>query len=240
MRTQFVKTSNYTQLVAGIKKVVNAAEEARVILLSGEPGTGKSRCVDYHGSLLDAVYINGMPSINVTYIRELLAYELGVQGGSKFMQQKAIQDEFNRTGKLVILDEAQHGLERKADVIEYLRRIVEQAGSTLILVCHTSERHRFGEHRLAHIATRISVVVEFKTASLEDCALYLQDLCEVGVDAGIVAEVHKQSRGRYRLMTSACATLEMLGKKLNKSSLVVNDVKSLVLCEDAMQSLRGA
>ena len=240
MRMQFVKTSNYTQLVAGIKKVTNAAEEARVVLLSGEPGTGKSRCVDYHGSLIDAIYINGMPSMNVTYVRELLAYELGVQGGTKFMQQKAIQDEFNRTSKTVILDEAQHGLERKADVIEYLRRICEQAGSTLILVCHTSERHRFGEHRLAHIATRISVVVEFKTASLEDCALYLQDLCEVNVDAGVVAEVHKQSRGRYRLMTSACSTLEMLGRKMNKSSLIASDVKGLVLCEDAMQSLRGA
>lgn len=240
MKNQFVKTSNYTQLLAAIKAIQSAAEEARIILLSGEPGTGKSRCVDYHGSLLDAIYINGMPGMTVSYVRELLAYELGVQGGSKFMQQKAIQDEFNRAGKMVILDEAQHGLERKAEVIEYLRRICEQAGSTLVLVCHTSERHRFGEHRLAHIATRISQVVEFKPANLEDCALYLQDLCEVEVDAGIVAEVHKQSRGRYRLMTSACATLEKLARMEKKQALKGIDVKGLVLCEDAMKSLKGA
>lgn len=73
------------------------------------------------------------------------------------------------------------------------------------MVCHTSEKHRFAEHKLAHIATRISAVVDFKPADIEDCKLYLEELCEVAVDEGIAKLVLEQSRGRYRLMAAAAS-----------------------------------
>ncbi len=138
----------------------------------------------------------------------------------------------------IILDEAQHALENKARILEYLRCIAQDAGSPLILVCHSSERSRFLESRLAHIGTRISSQSEFKPATLDDCALYLKELCEVGVDAEIADMVHKQSRGRYRLMTSAVNTLEGFAAKLKKDSLTGSDVKGFLLCEDAMKTLR--
>lgn len=219
----------------GVEK--NAAREARGILLTGEPATGKSRCMDHVGSELNAIYIEGLPTMSVAYLRDLLAYELSVQGGTKFMQQKAIQDAFTERRPFVILDEAQHGLAKKAECIEYLRRIVEQAGSVLALVCHSSEKHRFGEHKLAHIATRISMVVEFKPANLADCQLYLNELCEVGVDEGVAKQVLTQSRGRYRLMSSACSTLESIAANKGKTLLTEADVKGYMLCEDVMKSL---
>jgi len=239
MKFKFVKTSNYLKFQSAMKAVESgAAKEARILLLAGDPGTGKSRCVDHYGSAVRAVHIEGIPSMTVSYIRDLLAYELGVQGGTKFAQQQAIQKAFNQQQRPIILDEAQHGLDKKADVIEYLRRIAEQAGSVMVLVCHTSERHRFGEHRLAHIATRISELVTFNMATMEDCALYLTELCEIELDAGIVAQVHAQSGGRYRMMASACATLERIAKKKGLEDLRITDVKDFLLCEDAMKSLK--
>ncbi|MFA5491096.1 MAG: ATP-binding protein [Candidimonas sp.] len=239
MKLQYVKTSNHDRGLASIKAVENgAAREAKIILLAGEPGTGKSRFVDNFGSERNAIHIEGLPGMSVAYLRELIAYELGCVGGSRFTQQKAIQDLFIQRRQTIILDEAQHGLDKKAECIEYLRRICEQAGSLMILVCHTSERHRFGEHRLAHIATRISALVEFTPASLNDCKLYLNQLCEVGVDDGIAELALQQSRGRYRLLASACATLEALADKMGKDALTIADVKGYMLCEDAMKALR--
>lgn len=238
MKFKYVKTSNHEKFKTALSAVgKGAAREALGILLTGEPGTGKSRCMDHIGSECNAIYIEGLPGMTITYVRDFLAYELSVQGGSKFVQQKAIQDVFNDRRPLVIFDEAQHGLPKKAECIEYLRRIVEKAGCILVLVCHNSEKHRFGEHHLAHIATRISAVVEFKSANLADCQLYLNDLCEVGVDEGVAKQVLEQSRGRYRLMANACSTLEVLAAKLRKSALVQEDVKGFLLCEDAMKSL---
>jgi type II secretory pathway predicted ATPase ExeA len=112
----------------------------------------------------------------------------------------------------------------------------------MVVVCHTSERHRFAEHRMAHLSTRISEVVEFKPASLEDCGLYLTQLCEVALDDAIIDLVHKQSRGRYRLMTSAINTLESIAKNVTKTNrLTVQDLKKQgfaeALCVDAMKDL---
>jgi len=179
-----------------------------------------------------------MPGMSVSYLRELLAYELGCAGGTKFQQQKAMNEAFALRRPTVILDEAQHGLERKAEAIDYLRRLCEQSGSVLVLVCHTSERHRFAEHKLAHIATRISALIEFKPATLADCGLYLQELCEVGVDSGVAEQALAQSRGRYRLLSNACRILEDLARAKGKTALTAQDIKGVMLCEDAMRSLR--
>lgn len=238
MKHKYVKTSNHKRFMAAVESLNGAAKEARIMLLAGDPGVGKTCAVDYYGSAVRAVYIDGLPSMTVSYIRDLLAHELGVQGGTRFSQQQAIQRVLKQQGLPIILDEAQHGLDKKADVIEYLRRIAEQAGSMLVLVCHSSEKHRFGEHRLAHIATRISAVVEFESASFDDCKLYLSELCEVTVDDRVIEQAFKQSSGRYRLLTSACATLEHIARDKGVTALTYQDTKSFLLCQNVMQSLK--
>lgn len=239
MKNHYVKTSNDRLFRSAVAKIESGtAREARMMLLAGEPGTGKSRCVDFFGAQRNAIYIEGMPGMTLPYIRELIAYEVGAEGLKGFKQQQAINDGLTQRGQVIILDEAQHGLEKRGCVIEYLRRIAEQAGAMLILVCHTSERHRFAEHKLAHIATRISAQVTFNPATLEDTQQYLNDLCEVTVDNGIVVKAFEESRGRYRLLSSACLTLEAIAARQEKTALSVADIKGLVLCEDAMRSLR--
>lgn len=239
MKLNYVHTSNHDRFMSVVTAVeTGAAREAMGILVAGEPGAGKSRTVDHFGADRNAIYIESLPGMTMNYIRDLLAYELGVTGLKGFALQKSINEAMVQRRPPIILDEAQHGLDNKANVIEYLRRIAEQAGVLLILVCHSSEKPRFAEHKLAHIATRISAVVDFKPANLADTQLYLQQLCEVSVDDGIARLVLEQSRGRYRLMASAVSTLEKLATKLKKIALVEADVKGYLLCEDAMRSLR--
>ena len=240
MKMKYVKTSNHQLFMAMVDSVeAGAAKGARGVLVAGEPGSGKSTTADHFGAERNAIYIEGMPNMSISYVRDLLAYELAVNGLKGFPLQKAIVEAMARGRQPIILDEAQHGLHKKAEVIEYLRRIADQVGVVLILICHTSEKHRFAEHKLAHIATRISAVVDFKPAHFDDTRLYLKELCEVPVDDGIARMVLEQSRGRYRLMASAATTLENLAKNMNKSQLSEADVKGYLLCEDAMRSLRN-
>ena len=239
MKLHYVQTSNHDRFMAAVTLAENGmAQEAKGILVAGDPGTGKSRTVEHYGANKGAIYIQGRPGMTLPYIRDLLADELGVTGLKGYALQKTIDGEMARSRQPIILDESQHGLDNKAVVIEYLRRIVEQVGSVLILVCHSSEKQRFAEHKLAHIATRLKAVVEFKPATIVDTRLYLSQLCEVSLDDGIAKLVHEQSRGRYRLMASAVQTLEALAASKNKTALAEADVKGYLLCEDATISLR--
>lgn len=239
MKLKYVKTSNHNRFAASVKAVEGrGSPEACILLLTGEPGTGKTCTLDNWGANRNAVYIEGVPGQNLTYTADYLADQTGVRGHGKFGQYKALVEYFSSTQQPIILDEAQHGLANKAETIEQLRRIAEKSGVILVLACHTSEKHRFSGERLAHIATRISCVAELKRATPEDCALYLSELCEVQVDAAIAAQVHAQSTGRYRLMANACKTLEAIGAKMGKSALVATDVKGWQLCEDAMKALK--
>ena len=239
MKYHYVKTSNHQLFTTMLSAVeTRAPREARILLLAGAPGTGKSRCVDNIGAERNAIHIEGIPGMTVSYLRDLLAYELGCSGGTKFLQLKSINDLFAQRKPAVILDEAQHGLDKKADCIEFLRRICEQAGSVLILVCHNSEKHRFGEHKLAHIATRISALVDFAPATLADCVLYFAELCEVPIDNDVASQAMFQSGGRYRLLAVACRNLEDFATATGLTRLTGADTKGMMLCEDAMKSLR--
>lgn len=239
MKQHFVETSNHRRFMAGVSAVENrGSPEACIHLLTGSPGTGKSCTVDNWGAKRDAIYLEGIPGMSLSFVRDYLADQTNIYARGKFAQYQGMVDHFRRSHQPIILDEAQHGLPHKAECIEYLRRIAEQSNVMLVLVCHTSEKHRFSEDRLAHIATRVSDVTELKPASVEDCADYLGSLCEVRVDAGIVQQVFDQSRGRYRLMSNAGRTLETIGHKMGKAELSAADIKGVRLCEDAMKALK--
>lgn len=242
MKQHYVNTLNHHRFMAGIGAVENrGSSEACILLLTGNPGTGKTTTVDNWGASTYAVLLDGIPGMSLAYVRDYLARETNVFARGKFAQHESMVDFFRRSQYPIIFDEAQHGLPNKGECIEYLRRIAERAEVPLVLVCHTSEKHRFSEERMAHIATRVSAVVELKPASLEDCKIYLQELCDVGVDDAVCEQAFKQSGGRFRLMANACKTLESIATKKGKQALESADVKGIQLCEDAMKSLqRGA
>lgn len=237
MKHHYVETSNHARFMAGVEAVENrGSPEACILLLTGEPGTGKTAAVHRFGSDRMAVRLEGIPGMSLAYLRDYLADQTGVHGKSKYHQHAGFEDYLRETRAPLILDEAQHGLPDKGQIIEYLRRLAEKSGVLLVLVCHTSEKHRFSEDRLAHIATRISDVTQLKPASVDDCALYLAHLCEVRVDAGIARQVHEQSRGRYRLLANAVKSLEGIAARKKADHLVESDCKGIRLCEDVMKT----
>lgn len=240
MKHHYVETSNHQRFMAGVQAVENrGSPEACILLLTGEPGTGKTAAVHRFGSDRMAVRLEGVPGMSLAYLRDYLADQTGVHGKRRYHQHAGFEEYLRETHAPIILDEAQHGLPDKGAVIEYLRRLAEKAGVLLVLVCHTSERHRFAEDRLAHIATRISDVTQLKTANVEDCALYLGELCEVAVDAGIARMVQEQSRGRYRLLANAVKSLEAIARTKKVAALAEPDVKGIRLCEDVMKTGRS-
>ncbi|SIQ95366.1 hypothetical protein SAMN05421829_108130 [Aromatoleum tolulyticum] len=242
MKHLFVKTENHRRFLASVSMLENRGAIERCLLpVKGKPGVGKTRVVDNWGSAVDAVFLEGIPGMSLRYLKDALKAETGVKERSGFAEFLALVEFFkNEHGapRPIILDECQHGFHNKAECIEYLRRLAEKAGTILVLVCHTSESYLLD--RYDHIKTRIGCVCELLPPSLEDSALYAREQCEVGLDDALIAEVHKQSGARYRLISDALANLERIAEKLGKRSLVLADVQGLPLCQDWERALKAA
>jgi len=239
MKQHFVKTENHRRFLSGVAMLENRASPERCILpVIGKPGVGKTRTVDNWGSLNDAVFLEGMPGMTPRYVRDALLAETGIRVHGKFAEDVAFVDFFANAGepRAIILDECQHGFPRKAECIDYLRRIAEKARTVLIIVCHSSESRLL--ERYEHIETRIGYICELRPPSPQDTADYAGELCEVALDAGLVTEVHKQSGARYRLIADALANLERVAGKLGKSALGLADVAGMPLCQDWEKVLR--
>lgn len=236
MKKHFVKVSNWELFSASVRALENrGSQEASIMLLSGEPGSGKSKTVDRFGSERNGVYLQGMPGMTVAFTSDYLADRLNVNEPRSYAKFNEVVKRLRESGSPIILDEAQHAAEGKAKALEYLRRVAEQAGVILILVCHTSETSRFSEHRMAHINTRITAAPVFAPANADDCGKYLDELCEVKVDAEIKKLVLEQSRGRYRLINNAIKSIEAIAAQSNAVALTAAEIKGRRLCEDVMR-----
>ncbi|MDD2764980.1 MAG: hypothetical protein PHE83_13515 [Opitutaceae bacterium] len=243
MKHTFVKTENHRRFLASVSMLENRGAMERCLLpVKGKPGVGKTRVVDNWGAASDAVFIEGVPGMSLRYLKDALKAESGVKERGSFAEFAALVEFFRNDGgnaaRPIILDECQHGFHNKAECIEYLRRVAEKAGTILVLVCHTSESYLLDKYD--HIKTRIGCVCELLPPSLDDVALYAREQCEVGLDAALVAEVHKQSGARYRLISDALASLERIAAKMGKASLALADVHGLPLCQDWERALKAA
>lgn len=242
MKHVFVKTENHRRFMASVSMLENRGSPERCLLpVKGMPGVGKTRVVDHWGSAEDAVFIEGIPGMTLRYLKDALKAETGVTESTAFAEFKALTDFFRNEGgrpRPIILDECQHGFPNKAECIEYLRRLAEKASSILVLVCHSSESYLLAKHD--HIKTRIGCVCELLPPSLDDVTLYAREQCEVGLESALIAEVNKQSGARYRLISDALANLERIAAKLGKTSLTLEDVHGLPLCQDWERSIKPA
>jgi DNA transposition AAA+ family ATPase len=238
MKNQYVKTSNWAVFETALQAVSDSgSEEARIMLLTSEPGCGKTATVDRYGSEVNAIYLQGMPGMTTTFTTDYLADRLGVRESRSYQKFNGILDKLAANRTPIILDEAQHAAEGKAKPLEYLRRVSEQAGVMLILVCHTREKNLFTEHKMAHINTRITAKPEFKPADLADATLYMRELCEVNFDDEVVNRALEQSRGRYRILNNAIKTIERLAKVKQVDFVTGDMVSKLRLCEDVGKAL---
>lgn len=238
MRKQYVKTSNWDVFETAVQAVEHTgSDEAKIMLLTSEPGCGKTAAVDRYGSEVNAIYLQGMPGMNVTFTTDYLADRLGVKESRNYQKFNGILTKLAEGNTPIILDEAQHAAEGKAKPLEYLRRVAEQAGVMLILVCHTREKNLFTEHKMAHINTRISAKPEFKPADIEDCVKYMQALCEVGFDEGVAKRALEQSRGRYRILNNAIKTIEGIARIKNVEVVTGDMLDKIRLCEDVGKAL---
>ena len=238
MKHHFVKTTNHARFMAAVSALDDrGSREQGILLLTGYPGTGKSTTVDNWGSQTDALYLEGVPGMSLRYLKDAIRQETGLTGKGAYEEFRELTDYLRDNRVPMILDESQHGLNDKAECIEYLRRAAEKADVVLVLVCHTSERNRF--HKPAHIRTRIGGICELERTTPADTAALCRELCEVVLADEVIHLVHVQANGLPRNIGGALPKLERIARKLGKDRLDAADIAGHVLVENWEKKLQG-
>lgn len=242
MKHHFVKTENYRQLNAAVSFMEKRGSlSSPLCLLHGDPGVGKTCNISNYGAQNSAVLFKGHVGQNLDGLIWAIGQQLGVK--HKTNRTAAMTDQIaalRELGAPIIYDEAQFGLSMRWQKIkwagiEYLRQLGESACTFVILVCHNSEVIKFSES--AHISTRIAHRAELYNASEKDTVAFVHELSEVEVGEGVGEFVHKQTRGKYRLIENAISSLERIAKVKGICRIELADLGNVTLVVDHEQGL---
>lgn len=233
MKKQFVKTRNYEAFQAAIRFVeARGALEASWLLVDGSPGHGKTDIVEEWATKTGAAYIRAKEKYSPAFFLEELADKLKVEGsGTRRERFQRITGKLLSTQTPIILDEVQHCLPNNASVLEALRDITDITETVAVLVAGEDKVQR-RIARFPQLSRRIRDTVEFGPATAEDALLICRELAEVEIEAALVAEIHRQSKGQVSAIVNAIAAVEHQARRNRAKAVTLADMVGQELVHD--------
>lgn len=232
MKKGFVQTENFKRLKEAEKLVARrGAREAGLVIVRGVYGIGKSELTERWAVDSGYVFVRAKETWTKRALLDELADKMGLakHGRNQEVQARII-------GKIavdmvpIIVDEADFLVRSTASLLEVLRDITDLTGTMCFLVGMEHFPHKVA--RYEHIASRVAKVVEFETLSLADVKATITVKAEVKIDEGLVAEIHRQSKGRMRLVLNAIANIEQWAGANSWASVSTAQVAGKQLCTE--------
>ena len=201
MNTEFVHTKNVKRLMAGVDQLVKCqAGMPGMMLVFGEPGTGKTRTVlwwklkntkeDARIPLIRANKISTARSI-----LENIATELGVLPERKTNDiYKQLRDLLRERQRPIIVDEVDylcHG-----GIIEILRDLHDDTGAPVIMMGMSQADKKLA--RFMPLWDRTMARIKFHLLDKEDIKQMATEICEVEFDQSAIDYISDRSGGKLR------------------------------------------
>lgn len=232
MKKHFVKTINYLAFIDGIHTVEErGAAEASLMLVFGNAGYGKSETLDHWATQNDAIYLRANVDWTPKYFLIELAKFLKVDSSGTSEQLFArLLAKIAGEQIPIVIDEADHCLHNNAAVLEKVRDFADRTETLVILAGMEKIQGKIARH--PQISSRIARAIEFTAAGMDDTRKLCDELCEIKVDAHLVAEIQRSSAGRVREIMNAIAVVERVGIQAGKQTVSLADVEGQTLTHD--------
>jgi hypothetical protein len=244
MKRTFVETENYTRLLAAVQATEErGAREAGIVLVTSVPGYGKTRCVQRFAVQHGAVYLRAKTHWTPHVALQELVRELGQESDHgrapafKQARELLLQTDVPRP---IVVDESEHAL-HDSRTLETFRDLSDTLENVIVLVGMGRLQTRIG--RFPQIQSRIARTVDFQPASIADVTACFRALCEVDVDADVLAEVHRRGKGLMRHVLNAIQAVESraLANRLKRATLAdVKDVLAALSWADQSKAFGSA
>ncbi len=232
MKKAFVQNSNYVRFVEAVKAVEQrGAREASILLVTGPAGLGKSETVDRFAVDTNAIYLRAKETWTKRGLLTEMAdsLKLSTTGRNQEVQARIIGHVAARQTPIVI-DEAEFTVRSTASILECVRDISDLTEVLVILVGMETIESRIA--RYPQISSRVAQVVNFLPLSAQDVLLTTRQLAEIKIGDDVVAELHRQSEGRTRLVMNGIAAIERLARTNGLNEVRIEHIKDVSLCHD--------
>ncbi|MDA8123493.1 MAG: ATP-binding protein [Deltaproteobacteria bacterium] len=235
MRPGFAQTSNVQRFKNGMSVVEDrGAREASMMLVTGDPGFGKTATVFWWATMHGAVYLRAKANYTPFWLLSELVQELKGRPSrnSEDLSKQAVIS-LVREPRPIIIDEVEHTF-RDLKVLETIRDLVDLVSVPVVLVGTDQVQNRVA--RYAQFSSRIASVVQFRPASVADVRICCDCKCEIPVADDLVEEIHRQAGGRIREVMNAIAVVERQGKARTgsaaKQPITLSDMAGKSLTHD--------
>lgn len=241
MRNQFAMTSNVQRFLSAMAALKHrGASEATWVLLTGLPGLGKTEMVEWWALRHDAVYLRAKAAWTPRATMIELAERLGVAPArTKSDLFGQILGVLGRNPVPVVVDEIEHCL-RDVEVLEIFRDLSDLTEIPVIVVGMDAVRTKI--QKFEQISSRINQTVDFLPAIPDDVRLMAETLVEVSLTWGddLIAKIHAESEGRYRLIMDALAEVERHAKRNSLAAVNAADFPRKLTHDWRVRAVRRA
>jgi Cdc6-like AAA superfamily ATPase len=201
MKSTMATTKNVKRFQAGVDTLVRRHETIPgMMLVFGEPGTGKTRTV------LWWKIQNGAEERQIPYVRanrlssarsilDEIASELGEIPSHKTADVMAqIKKRLIESPRPIIIDEVDYLCRDGA--VEILRDIHDMTKAPVIMIGMANADKKL--LRFPHFYDRISSIVQFQLLDKADVAEMARQVCEAPLDESAISLIHDRSGGKLR------------------------------------------
>lgn len=241
MYTRFVHTSNVDRFLTAAAAIdQRVAPEACIVLAQGQAGFGKSAAGRYWAVQKDALSIRlKCPATPHWFLTDLVR-SLGEDAPAHTCERLFNQacGYLVKSPRPLVVDECEHGLGAKLEVLETVRGISDIVDVPVVLIGREYTWGALKRHK--QFSTRIGAFAEFAPATLDDVRKCVEELCEVRLADAVIRRIHEESEGHVRNIVKAIKNAERIGKKNPKQAVTLEAVGATPLTHDWQRSKKQA
>ncbi|MCD7779454.1 MAG: AAA family ATPase [Candidatus Gastranaerophilales bacterium] len=226
MNKIFVKTQNVRNFIGLVENLVNKPRNiAKMGLVYGEPGLGKSQTALWLACKYDGIYLRCSNIMTSRVLLEELVKELDE------IPRYLTSDNFNlvikklkASPRIIFIDEIDY-LMNNYKTIETIRDIHDETDCPIIFVGMGLAHKKL--ERYKHLYDRFSEIVKSKTFNIPDLKQIFDQLSEVKVTTEAIEYIHKKYN-RFRQIVQLINQFEIIAKENNLSEITKEIVEQII------------
>ena len=226
MRKIFVKTNNVRNFIGLVENLQNKPKNiAKMGLVYGEPGLGKSQTALWLACKYDGIYIRASNLMTSRWLIEEIVREMDE------LPRYLTSDNFNvvisklsQKPKIIFVDEIDY-LMNNYKSVETLRDIHDKTDCPIVFV-GMGLAHRKLE-RYKHLYDRFSEIVKFETFGVEDLSQIFSQLSEIPFTPDSIEYIHKKYN-RFRQIVQLINQMEIFAKDNNLTEINLEVIQHIL------------